>query len=227
LSVAPRLLDQVQPLLAGRLVSGDALYCQKTLCRQVRAAGADYLFAGKDNQPSLREDVVLLFIEPPPGEVFLTAQTVTKHGGRLERRQLRASACLAAYLQEAGWPDVGLVLEVESCVSWPRHLTRVVRHERRYFVSSLCATTSPAAVLQRVRLHWHIENRLHWPRDVILGEDASQVRSGRAPQALAAVRNAVLALLHGHQIANAAAAIRTCAWSPPTLLFRLLGLFSP
>jgi predicted transposase YbfD/YdcC len=227
LSVAPRLLEQVQPLLAGRLVSGDALYCQKALCRQLRAAGADYLFAIKANQPSLHEDVVLLFTEPPLGEVFLTAQTVTKHGGRLEVRQVRASACLAAYLQEAGWPDVGLVLEVASCVRWPRHPTRPVRHERRYFVSSLPATTPPTEVLYRVRVHWHIENRLHWPRDVTLGEDASQVRVGRAPQALAAVRNAVLGLLHGHQVANAAVAIRTCAWSPPTLLFRLLGLSSP
>jgi predicted transposase YbfD/YdcC len=225
--VVPRLLEQVQPLLAGRLVSGYALYCQKTLCRQLRAAGAHYLFAVNDNQPSLHEDVVLLFTEPPLGVVVVTAQTITKHGGRLERRQVPASACLAAYLQEADWPDAGLVLEVVSCVSWPRHPTRPVRHERRYFVSSLPATTPPATVLHRVRVYWHIENRLHWPRDVTLGEDASQIRSGRARQALAAMRNAVLSLLHGHQVANAAAAIRTCAWSPPTLLFRLLGIASP
>ncbi len=225
--MAPRLLEQVQPLLPGRLVSGDALYCQKTLCRHLRAAGADYLFAVKDNQPSLHADIQLLFSDPPPGERFLTAQTVDKHGGRLEQRRLRASATLAAYLQEAGWPDVGLVLEVASGVSWPHHPTRPVRHEIRYFVSSLPATTPPAEALRRVRLHWHIENRLHWPRDVTLGEDASPVRSGRAPQALAAVRNAVLGLLHAHQVPNCAATIRTHAWSPPAALFRLLGLSSP
>lgn len=227
LSVAPRLLEQVRPLLGGRVVSGDALYCQKTLCRQLRAAGAHYLFAVKDNQPSLHEDIVLLFIDPPSGEVFLRAQTLDKHGGRLERRHLRASACLSAYLQEAGWPEVGLVLEVESWVSWPLHPTRPVRHERRYFVSSLPPTTPPAEVLRRVRLHWRIENQLHWPRDVTLGEDACQVRSGLAPQALAAVRNAALGLLHGHHLPNAAAAIRTCAWSPPAALFGLLGLSPP
>jgi hypothetical protein len=117
LSVAPRRLEPVRPLLEGRLVSGDALDGQKTRCRQLRAAGADSLFAVKDNQPSLHDDVVLLFTDPPLGEVFLTAQPVTQHGGRLERRQLRASACLAAYLQEAGWPDIGLVLAVETWVS--------------------------------------------------------------------------------------------------------------
>ncbi|HKW22616.1 MAG TPA: ISAs1 family transposase, partial [Ktedonobacterales bacterium] len=188
--MAPRLLEQVQPLLAGRLVSGDALYCQKSLCQQLRAAGADYLWAVKGNQPDLLDDIALLFRDPPLGESFLSAQTVTKHGGRLERRRLRASACLATYLQAAGWPDVGLVLAVESWVSWPSHAERPPRHEVRYFVSSLPASTSPAQALRRVRTHWHIENRLHWPRDVTLGEDACQVRSGRAPQALAAVRNA-------------------------------------
>lgn len=227
LSVAPRLLDQVRPLLRGRVVSGDALSCQKALCRPLRAAGADYLFAVKDNQPSLHADIALLFREPPPGEGFLEAQTLDKHGGRLERRHLRASALLATYLQTAGWPDVGLVLEVASWVSWPRHPARPARHEIRHVVSSLPATTPPATVLQRVRRHWHIENRLHWPRDVPLGEDASQVRSGSAPQALAAVRNAVLGLLHGPHLPNAAAAIRTCAWSPPAALFTLLGLAPP
>jgi predicted transposase YbfD/YdcC len=227
LSVAPRLLEQVQPLLAGRVVSGDALYCQKRLCRQLRAAGAHYLFAVKDNQPSLHEDLALLFTDPPPGEVFVTAHTVTKHGGRLERRQVRASACLSAYLQEAGWPDVGLVLAVESWVNWPRHPERPTRHDRRYLVSSLPATTPPTVVLGWVRQHWHIENRLHWPRDVTLGEDASPVRSGRAPQALAAVRNAVLGLLRGQQVANVAATLRQCAWSSPAMLFGLLGLPPP
>jgi predicted transposase YbfD/YdcC len=223
LSVAPRLLEQVHAALAGRLVSGDALYCQQGLCRQIRAAGGDYLFAVKGNQPSLLDDIVLLYSDPPPGEAFLTAQTVDKHGGRLEERRLRASATLSRYLQEAGWPDVGLVLEVAARVRWPSHPTRPARHEVRYFVSSLPADTSPDNALRAVRRHWHIENRLHWPRDVTLGEDACQVRSGHAPQVLAAMRNAVVGLLHQHRTPNLAAALRTHAWSPSALL-GLLGL---
>jgi hypothetical protein len=45
LSAAPRLLDQVRAALRGRLVSGDARYCQQALCQQIRTAGGDYLFA--------------------------------------------------------------------------------------------------------------------------------------------------------------------------------------
>lgn len=224
LSVAPRLLEVVRPLLCGRVVSGDALYCQKALCCQLREAGGNYLFTVKGNQPNLQEAITLLFTDPPPGEVFLAAQTVDTHAGRLERRHLRASSTLSAYLQEAGWPDVGLVLEVASWVSWPRHPARAVRHEVRYFLSSLPPTTPPDAVLRAVRRHWHIENRLHWPRDMTLGEDACQVRSGHAPQALSALRNAVVGLLHRHGVPNLAAALRTHAWSPPDVLLSLLGL---
>jgi hypothetical protein len=145
----------------------------------------------------------------------------------LEARQLRASATLAPSLQETGWPDVGLVLAVETTVRWPVHPTRPPRHEVRSFLSRLPVTTPPAHVLRLVRQHGHIEHRLQWPRDVPLGEAACQVRVGRAPQALAALRNAVLGLLHRHGKANRAASIRACGWSPPTQLLSLLGLPSP
>lgn len=74
-----------------------------------------------------------------------------------------------------------------------------------------------------MRCHGHIENRLHWPRDVTLGEDACRVRSGHAPQGLAALRTAVVGLLQLHRVPNLAATLRTCAWSPPAALLGLLG----
>jgi predicted transposase YbfD/YdcC len=224
LSVAPRLLRQVAPLLAGRVVSGDALYCQKALCRQIVQAGGAYLFAVKANQPDLLEDVALLFGDPPPGERLATAATVSKHGGRLEARRLRASATLAAYLQAAGWPAVGMVLEVTSQVLWPHHPARPARQQVRYYLTSLPASAPPAVLLRLVRRHWHIENRLHWVRDVTLGEDACQVRSGRAPQVLAVLRNAVVGLLHQHRVPNLAATVRANAWRGPAAVLQLLGL---
>lgn len=222
--MAPRLLRQVRPWLAGRVVSGDALYCQKMLCRQIVQAGGTYVFAVKANQPDLLDDVALLFGDPPPGERFALACTVDKHGGRLEVRHLRAAATLAAYLQAAGWPAVGLVLEVRSQVRWPQQPTRPVRQQVRYFLTSLPPTTPPAVLLRLVRRHWHIENRLHYVRDVTLGEDACQVRSGHAPQVLAVLRNAVVGVLHQHRVPNLAALLRTNAWTGPAAVLALLGL---
>lgn len=68
---------------------------------------------------------------------------------------------LTAHLQEAGWPDVGLVLAVEITVRWPAHPARIPRHDVRYFLSTLPAPTLPTAPLRFVRTHWHIENWLH------------------------------------------------------------------
>jgi hypothetical protein len=44
---------------------------------------------------------------------------------------------------------------------------------------------------------------------------------------VAALRNVVVGLLHGHHIPNPAAAVRAGAWSPATGVLGLLGLASP
>ncbi len=65
-----------------------------------------------------------------------------------------------------------------------------------YGITSLSMRRANAAILLSVlRSHWQIENGLHYVRDVTLGEDACRVRSGTAPQVLAAPRNAVIHLL--------------------------------
>jgi hypothetical protein len=44
--------------LKGNILTGDALFCQRDLCAAIIAAGGDYVFAVKDNQPSLAIDIV-------------------------------------------------------------------------------------------------------------------------------------------------------------------------
>lgn len=43
--------------LRGRVVTGDAMFCQRDLSRQVVAAGGHYLWKVDDNQPSLKEAI--------------------------------------------------------------------------------------------------------------------------------------------------------------------------
>jgi predicted transposase YbfD/YdcC len=64
------------------------------------------------------------------------------------------------------------------------------------------------ALLKLARSHWSIENSLHRVRDVSMGEDACTVSSGAAPQALAGLRNAVLAILRKSKVTNVARALR-------------------
>src|SRR5947209_1352374 len=68
LTVAPALLARVD--WRGRALTGDALVCQRPLCRQVVEAGGDHLLLVKENQPTLHHDIQLLF-DPPPGSAPL------------------------------------------------------------------------------------------------------------------------------------------------------------
>jgi hypothetical protein len=43
--------------IKGRILTGDALFCQRDVCAEVIAGGGDYVFTVKDNQPSLAIDI--------------------------------------------------------------------------------------------------------------------------------------------------------------------------
>jgi hypothetical protein len=64
------------------------------------------------------------------------------------------------------------------------------------------------------RGHWGIENGLHHVRDVGPGEDACRVRTGHAPQALAAARNLALGLLRSVRAPSIVAAMRRIVMHP-------------
>ena len=214
LGVAPAIIKDLP--LAGRLVTGDALYCQRHLCASIRDGGGHYLIIVKGNQPALFEDIALLFTAPPPGERVATAEQHTQHGDRHEVRRLWASTALREYLD---WPGVQQVCKVERLVTQKGKQTR----ETRYAITSLPDTVGAPTLLRRIRGHWRIENRLHWVRDVTLGEDASQVRTGAAPEVMAALRNVILTLLRAAGWQNIAAGLRHNGWQAGTAL-RLLGL---
>ena len=66
----------------------------------------------------------------------------------------------------------------------------------------------PAQLAAWIRRHWHIENQIHWIRDVTYDEDRSQIRTGTGPQVMAALRNAAIGALRVTGATNIAAANR-------------------
>ena len=48
-------------VLQGRLVTGDAMFCQRELCEEIIDSGGAYLFVVKDNQPELKAAVAADF----------------------------------------------------------------------------------------------------------------------------------------------------------------------
>lgn len=58
--------------------------------------------------------------------------------------------------------------------------------ETMFYISSL--SLDAAGFAEQIRAHWHIENRLHWPKDVVLQEDEAPLCDGYAPANLAIER---------------------------------------
>lgn len=44
-------------LLNGKVVVGDAMFCQREVCQQILDSGGDYLFPVKENQPNLLREI--------------------------------------------------------------------------------------------------------------------------------------------------------------------------
>jgi predicted transposase YbfD/YdcC len=76
----------------------------------------------------------------------------------------------------------------------------------------------PAVLAAWARGHWHIENKLHWVRDVTYQEDKSLVRAGNAPRVMASLRSLAISLLRLDGHANIAAANRHHARDPQRTL---------
>ncbi len=128
---------------------------------------------------------------PTPTPPARVATTVDKGHGRIEKRTLEATPILTAGQKWKGLRQ-GLRITRERTVKGVKSVEVV------YGITSLSmARANAATLLGLLRNHWQIENGLHYVRDVTLGEDACRVRSGTAPQLLAALRNAVIHLLTG------------------------------
>lgn len=134
-----------------------------------------------------------------------------KRHGRTSSYQVGASKALNEYLD---WPHLAQVVRIER--RWHKG-GAIVCIEPRYLVTSL-AGASAERLYALARGHWGIENRLHWVRDVSMGEDASQVSKGSGPEVIAALRNAVLSVLHLSGIWQIAATLQYNIMHIPQLI---------
>jgi len=146
----------------------------------------------------------------PWARVPVTRQVTTGRGQRVTRT--------IKVLQAPDWvafPGAKQVAQLRRTVTKPgRKTVEVV-----YLVTSAGYQNAPPATLAaRVQGHWGIENRLHWVRDVSLGEDLSQVRTGQAPRIMATCRNIAVSLLRLDGWDNIAAGLRHHAARPARAL---------
>ena len=148
--------------------------------------------------------MALLFADPVSPPTLVRQRH--RHGDRLEVRELAVSSELNEWAQWPGLAQVGRL----TC---RRRRQGKTTTETSYLITSLSPQQATAAhLLALVRGPWGIENRLPWVRDVTFDEDRCQIRTGAAPQVMAALRNVVIGLFRFTGVRNIAAARRTHAW---------------
>ena len=196
ISAAPTLLAYVD--LRNKVVIGDAMHTQRQVSLQIRTAGGHYLWTVKGNQAQLRQDLHDWFdteVELIPGmgcpaKDFRSVTLTNKDHGRLEVRTLTASSQLNDFLD---WPFLQQVFRLERKVTIQK--TGCTHSEISYGITSLTAEeASPEQLLKMLRSYWHIENCLHYRRDVTLREDHTRFKRLSAAHNMAIINNLVLAL---------------------------------
>lgn len=196
------------------LVTADALQCQRAHATYLVGRGAHYALTVKGNQRRLRDALAA----QPWSQVPALVQHEVGHGRR-ETRSIKV-------LSTDGQPQLAALFPHAA------QIAKIIRRRRRpgrnptvqtvYLITSLDhrqATSEQLAGFARGQ--WRIENGLHWVRDVTQSEDRCRVRTGSAPQNLAAVRNTVIGLFRLLGYDNIAEAHRVYADQPqliaPTL----------
>jgi predicted transposase YbfD/YdcC len=206
---APGEVPGLRPLLAdldldGVVITADALHTHADAAEfLVTSKQAHYLLTVKANQPTLLDRCAAI----PWQDVPVADRTRDRAHGRIELRTLKVVS-----VQGFGFPHAAQILQV----------TRTTRqlHTKRWRAVTVYAITSlpfqlarPARLADLLRGHWAIE-ALHHVRDTTFAEDASQVRTGTAPNAMAVLRNLVIGVLSRAGPVNVAAALRHHARDP-------------
>lgn len=224
ITAMPQLLKLLD--LHDKIVTTDAMGCQKDIAQTIVAGGGDYILAVKDNQPTLHAEIQAAFATAatPPARSPRLYTTENQGHGREEQRTVQvlpARGALSA-AQCAVWLGVLSIVMVTRIV-WCE-ATGVESMEVSYFLSSL--PPNARRIGSAIRGHWSIENGLHWVLDVVFREDARRVYDRTAAENVAFLNRLALSLLRGDTGKSSLKVKRKRAGWSLLYLMQLLGFHS-
>lgn len=141
----------------------------KKTTQLILEGGNDYIVTVKDNQPRLLAQLETLAQQRQPEDQFVD---VEKTRGRIICRIVNVFTHTSGI--DFDWVGLQSLIQVERIGIREGNPYQ----QTNYYISSL--VTSASEFAQGIREHWGIENRLHWVKDMIFGEDAAPVSDRNA-----------------------------------------------
>ncbi len=192
ITAIPRLLEMLD--ITGSVVTIDAMGCQKAIAEKIVDQDGHYVLQVKGNQETLHDRLQETFDELTCGSLphvpYSFHEEVNKGHGRVETRRIWTTEWIDWYSARADWAG----LKTFVCVESVRTIGDKTSTARRYSISDL-GGQDVKTMLQYVRGHWGIENKLHWSLDVSFREDDLRNRAGHSAENFSRMRRLALNLL--------------------------------
>lgn len=188
ISAIPKLLDLLD--IEGSIITIDAMGTQKAIAEKIVTKGADYILALKGNQKEINEEAQSLFKIQKPNS---TCEETEKGHGRIETRKCEVITDLKFLDSKEKWGNLNSVIKITS----KRVLKEKTESETRYYISSL--NLNAIDFNKYIRMHWGVENSLHWTLDMVFNEDYQRKRNGRSAENFALIQKMALNILKKDQ----------------------------
>lgn len=187
ITAIPKLLNLLS--LSNRIVTMDAMGCQRKIASQIIEQDGDYLMSLKGNQCSLHEDVMAYFTEENKAQCEFWEEYDKGHG-RIEHRKCYVLDNIEFLNETHQWPGLATIAMVESERTIKGKKTEM---DTRFY---LCSLPSHAEkICKAARAHWGVENKCHWRLDVVFNEDKACINNDNAAENMSIIRKWALNIL--------------------------------
>ena len=191
-------------------------FTQIEQCLRTLKKRASYVLTVKGNQGILEGQLAALFEDAQAKfpELVYSFEQHEKNHGRIEFRKISVLNTARIKLAFPGVQQAALLHRERTIVSSGKTTSDAV-----FLITDLEFPLLNAQEFARLkRMYWYIENKLHYRKDLVFGEDRSTIRALHGPQNMSSLRNFAVGLLTCLGITNVKRCVDNLQHTPLALL---------
>ncbi|QMJ69877.1 ISAs1 family transposase [Escherichia fergusonii] len=201
ITAIPELINLLD--IKGKIITTDAMGCQKDIAEKIVSQDGDYLFAVKGNLGRLQKAFEEKFPLKELNNPNYDSCSITEKGHGRKETRLHIVSDIPDDLFDFTCEWKGLK-KLCVAVSFREEIAAQMKEPEiyvRYYISS--ADLSAEKFARSIREHWHIENRLHWCLDTAMNEDVCRIRRGNAAELFSGIRHIAVNILRQETVFKA------------------------